>query len=327
MTLVSVVIPTKNRPESVADAVRSVFAGAYQQFEIFVIDQSTDDATQKALAGFAPEARFHYVRNRTLDAGPSSSRNIGIALSSGDIVAHIDDDVTVCKDWLANMVAEFAADPELQFICGKLSAPSYDWQTGFIPTFDPEQFAGCSPHWSMVVMTAGANYSMRRAVFDRLGGYNEAFGPGTRIGAADDGNIAMRIMRSGAKWKPCKSVEVVHTHGFRAGRDAAVLRSGYARGIGSTYGHVTRQGDLIPGLWFLLQAVGEIGRIVVPNVLLGRRPTRFGGIRDRLVGFWHGLLLPPHEGCVSPDDLAQLRRHFIDTAEFAARRAELPVLP
>lgn len=327
MTLVSIVIPTKNRPNKVVDAVCSVFTSAYQQFEIFVVDQSTADTTRLALDSFELDPRFHYVHNRKQDVGPSSSRNIGIALSSGDIVANIDDDVTVRPNWLTNMVAEFEADPQLQFICGKLSAPPYDWREGFTPAFDPEVLAGRAPHWSMLAVTAGANYCMRRTIFERLGGYNESFGPGTRIGAADDGNMGLRIMRSKAKWKSCSSVEVVHTHGFRTTVDGANLIRGYSRGVGSTYGHAVRQGDVLPGLWFLLQALSEIVRVVVPNVLRGRRPTRFGWIRDRLVGFWRGLLLSPNEGFVSAADLMQLRKQYANVTELGHQPMETPVLP
>src|SRR5579872_630490 len=109
MTLVSVVIPTKDRPKAVVDAVSSVFGGTYQHFELFVIDQSQDLAARRLLERFAVDKRFHYRQNHRPGVGAASSRNIGIALSSGEIMAIIDDDVTVQPNWMANLVGEFAA--------------------------------------------------------------------------------------------------------------------------------------------------------------------------------------------------------------------------
>lgn len=309
MTRVSVVIPTKDRPLAVADAVRSVFAGTYQEFELFVVDQSTDGSTGAALASFAADPRFHYYQNHERAPGAASSRNIGIALSTGEIVAIIDDDVTVCSDWMSNLVAEFARDPGLQFICGKLTAPPYDWQLGFIPSFDPEHQR--LSNWTMPMTVAGANFSMRRMLFDRVGGYDEVWGPGSPYGVSDDGDIAFRIARSGARWKASSTVEVVHTHGFRTVADGVALRRSYEHGLGCNFGRFARRGDLIAGLWFMRHVLWEMVTVVLPNVLLGRRPTHFGRVRDWLNGFWQGFSLSPNAGFVSAAELSQLRRRLL----------------
>src|SRR5919206_3347093 len=135
--LVSVVIPTKSRPIAIVDAVQSVFNGTYQNFEIFVVDQTPDDSTRDVLSVFMDDPRFHYLQNRRPGYGAASSRNMGIALSSGEVVAIIDDDVEVRQDWMERIVAEFTADPELQFICGALTAPPYNPTTGYTPSFVP----------------------------------------------------------------------------------------------------------------------------------------------------------------------------------------------
>ena len=93
--LVSVVIPTKDRPEAIFDAVKSVFESSYQRFELFVVDQSSGDATKAILQPFMSDPRFTYLENRRPGFGAASSRNVGIALSNGEFVAVIDDDVTV----------------------------------------------------------------------------------------------------------------------------------------------------------------------------------------------------------------------------------------
>ena len=304
--LVSVVIPTKSRPVAVVDAVKSVFNGTYQNFEIFVVDQTPDESTRDALSIFMDDPRFHYLQNRRPGYGAASSRNNGIALSSGEVVAIIDDDVEVRKDWMERIVAEYIADPKLQFISGQLTAPPFDPATGFTPHFVPPPEIS---NWKLPWVVAGANVSMRRSLFDRIGGYDEFCGPGSRLRASDDGDITFRMMRSGAKWKCCPDIEVVHTHGFRPGQAAQDLLLRYEYGNGGLFGRFTRRGDLLAGFRFMLSEMRPIGKALL-NVVRGRRPAGFNIALIRLRGFWHGFRLSPSEG-------------FVTGAELARRRVEL----
>jgi len=309
MTLVSVVIPTKDRPVAVTDAVRSVFAGTHQQFEVFVVDQSVDDKTLVALAGFATDSRFHYVRNSRGRLGPASSRNIGIALSIGDIIAHIDDDVTVRPDWMQRIVAAFESDPALQFLAGKLTAPSYDFAVSYIPAADPAAERPPVNNWTVSLLTAGANFAMRKGLFERVGGYDECFGPGTRL-SADDSIMALTISRSGAKWMTSSLVEVIHTHGMRSAADGAKIRKAYGIGNGGIFGRATRRGDIRAGLWYLEYLAHQFLTVILPNVLYNRRPVGLGAFRDQVQGFGIGFMLPPEDGVVRTADLERLRAEY-----------------
>ena len=307
MTPVSVIIPTKDRPGAAANAVRSVMAGEWQAFELFVIDQSADDTTAEALADFRSDPRFGYHRNRRPGVGAASSRNLGVALSSGPLLAIIDDDVTVQPDWLDNIIAEFEADPALQFICGKLTAPPDDGRQGYTPAFDARP--GIS-RWQMPIEAAGANFSMRRSLLDRIGGYDEFCGPGSRLGASDDGDLTWRIVRSGAKWRACAHVEVVHTFGFRPSSEGAALLKRYQIGLGGNFGRFTRRGDWLATAYFLLwQTRAAVRGIAL--LLCGQRGQGLGWVRDRATGFKRGLILPPNEGFVSSEDLERMRVEYL----------------
>jgi len=299
--LVSVVIPTKGRPQAVFDAISSVFNGTYRNFELFVVDQTSDDSTREYLAPFMSEPRFFYLLNRRPGYGASSSRNMGIAASSGEIVAIIDDDVEVHPEWMSRIVAEYTADPDLMFITGTLEAPPYDPSTGFTPAFTP--YTGISK-WLLPWRVAGANISMRRTLFDKIGGYDEFCGPGSRLRASDDGDITFRMMRSGAKWKPCPDILVTHTHGFRPGQIGQELQLRYEYGNGGLFGRFTRRGDIIAGLYFFARELGK-GAKASLKMLQGRRPTGFAEMATRLRGFWAGFWLSPHEGFVSGPELRQ----------------------
>jgi len=305
--LISVVVPTKSRPDAIVDAVRSVFVGSYQQFEIFVVDQTPDETTRDALAPFMTDRRFHYLQNRRPGYGAASSRNMGIALSSGEVIAIMDDDVEVRTNWLERIVEEFTADPELQYICGALTAPPYDQSKGFVPAFTPEPNL---TNWRLPLVAAGANLSMRRSLFARIGGYDEFCGPGSRLRASDDGDISYRMMRSGAKWKGCPDIEVIHTHGFRLGTDADMLHVRYEYGNGAIFGRFTRRGDPLAGLVFAARELRQILKVLV-NAVRGREPTGFEFSVARLRGFWNGFIISPREGFVSGAELVRRRTELM----------------
>jgi glycosyltransferase involved in cell wall biosynthesis len=96
--LVSAVIPTRNRPELVVRAVRSVLAQTYANIEVVVVIDGPDAASQSALAAIA-DPRLHVV---ALDAsvGGGEARNIGVAQSHGEWIGFLDDD----DEWLPEKI-------------------------------------------------------------------------------------------------------------------------------------------------------------------------------------------------------------------------------
>lgn len=292
---ISVVIPTYQRPQTVAHTVRSIFAGSYESFEIIVVDQSRDEASRVALAGFMADPRFRYIK--TPRRGAAAARNLGIAAGKGELIVFTDDDVTAEAGWLTKIAAEFHAEPELAFISGALVAPEYDRSAGYIPEFTPSE--GMSG-WQLVLMAANANFAMRRDLFEQIGGYDELCGPGGLLKSSDDGDIVLRIVRSGARWKVCPHIQVTHTYGFRAGAQATALLDEYDYGNGAIFGRAARRGDLLAAGWFLAREA----KLLLRGLTRALRGADTPGLtRTRLVGFWHGFRLPPHEHI---PDLARL---------------------
>lgn len=92
--LVSVVIPTLNRPEVVRRAVESVQAQTYQNFEIIVVIDGHDPATEASLASLH-EPRLKVISHGK-NKGPGAARNTGVQNAVGQWVAFLDDD----DEWL-----------------------------------------------------------------------------------------------------------------------------------------------------------------------------------------------------------------------------------
>ncbi len=92
--MISVVIPTKNRPDLTIDAVGSLIAQSDQDWEAIVVDDGSNQATITQLKEFiATDARIHFVpRQPTTKAGASACRNIGISMARGNYVVFLDSD-------------------------------------------------------------------------------------------------------------------------------------------------------------------------------------------------------------------------------------------
>jgi glycosyltransferase involved in cell wall biosynthesis len=92
---VSVVIPTRGRPELAERAVRSALAQDLEEIEVVVVVDGPDPETVAMLRRFREE-RLHIVHLRE-NVGGSEARNIGVRYSRGEWIALLDDD----DQWLA----------------------------------------------------------------------------------------------------------------------------------------------------------------------------------------------------------------------------------
>lgn len=88
--IVSVVIPTLNRPQLLLGAIQSVLDQTFQALEVVVVVDGPDDATRAALATLV-DPRLTIVQHE-VNQGGASSRVSGIAAAQGDWIAHLDDD-------------------------------------------------------------------------------------------------------------------------------------------------------------------------------------------------------------------------------------------
>ena len=94
MPQISVVIPSYNYAHFISDAIRSVLAQTFRDFEIIVVDDGSTDNTQGVVAQFGKQVRYIYQANQ----GPCAARNTGIKASQGQFVALLDaDDVWLPK--------------------------------------------------------------------------------------------------------------------------------------------------------------------------------------------------------------------------------------
>lgn len=100
--LVSVIIPTYNRPVYLERAIKSVLNQSYKNIEIIVVDDNGDNIkiqqeTKKIVEKFSSYPNVRYIRNIN-NMGGCESRNIGVKNARGNYISFLDDDDVYHKD-------------------------------------------------------------------------------------------------------------------------------------------------------------------------------------------------------------------------------------
>ena len=183
MAAVSVIIPTYNRAGRLEKAVESVLTQKFRDFELIVVDDGSQDHTQKILKNY-PKARVLSQKRQ----GVSAARNHGVKAGSGELIAFLDSDDLWLPAKLNVQVDFFNANPEA-LICqtgetwirrGKRVNPKNRHQKPSGQVFE-RSLELCLVSPSAVMM--------RRSLFNAMGGFDES------LPACEDYDLWLRIGR------------------------------------------------------------------------------------------------------------------------------------
>jgi glycosyltransferase involved in cell wall biosynthesis len=286
---VSAVICTRNRPHKIGNAIESVLANAYPNFDLTIVDQSENDETE-AIARRAgqPDERIHY--HRMSKSGLSRARNLGITSTIGQIIAFTDDDCLVPSDWIEKIVAAFAEQRDGELMYGQVS-PAYPENGGEELTpalrFDkPERLGGLN---GFRVFGMGANFAARRSLFERAGGFDEVLGAGGQLKSAEDFDLAYRAYRQNAVILLRPEVIVRHD-GRREREDWPTLLRTYGFGDGAFYSKHARCRDPFAA-WLATKHFGVMSAKFIAKRALGRRPAEIHYLSGFVEGVRGGLKL------------------------------------
>ena len=104
--LVSVVIPTYNRADTIIRSIESVIKQTYKNIEIIVVDDASKDNTETVLQKYISLSNFKYIK-LTNNVGGAEARNIGINKSNGKYIAFQDSDDEWMLDKLEKQMLYF----------------------------------------------------------------------------------------------------------------------------------------------------------------------------------------------------------------------------
>ncbi len=126
-SLVSIVLCTYNRAAVIGEAIRSVLDQDYVKFELIIVDDGSTDRTEEIVESFEDE-RIVFLRN-PVNIGAAASRNRGISIAKGTLIAFQDSDDSWLPGKLDRQVRALAGMPDS---CGACYTSFWRRDTGSI---------------------------------------------------------------------------------------------------------------------------------------------------------------------------------------------------
>ena len=113
---ISLIIPAYNEERYLSPCLEAIAAQIVKPYEVIVVDNNSSDSTSLVAS------KYPFVKViKELSQGVIHARSTGFDASSGDIIARIDADTLLPKDWIANLQSIFKEDSKLDALSGAVS--------------------------------------------------------------------------------------------------------------------------------------------------------------------------------------------------------------
>ncbi|MCS6860982.1 MAG: glycosyltransferase [Abditibacteriales bacterium] len=184
---VSVIIPAYNCARYIAEAIDSVLAQTYRDFEIIVVDDGSTDGTGEVVHRYADRVRYIRQDNR----GPSGAKNTGIQVARGEFISTLDGDDLWLPHRLEKLVPLLDRQLELGFVYGDCYRID-ETPDRIQPRTAFEIHGGARRGWVleelvMVNFVPSQSVLIRRCALDAVGLFDESY----RIG--EDWDLWLRL--------------------------------------------------------------------------------------------------------------------------------------
>lgn len=233
MTSLSAIIPTRDRPELLADSLRSLMVQTRTDLEVIVIDDGSECDLESVVRAISGPVPIRYIRQEP--SGLNVGRNTGAAAARGELLAYLDDDTIVAAGWAEAMHA--AAETDAAAIAGRIQlwfeGPEPPWLTPKLRSYLSELELGDHPHTLPPGHHPyGANCAVRREWFDKVGGFRTGLDrKGKSLVSNGDTEFFRRVQAEGGDVVYWPQASVMHrVPAERLTRDFFVRRA-YAQGI------------------------------------------------------------------------------------------------
>jgi len=186
MPRVTVVMAVYNAAQFLHEALASVLAQTYRDFELIVVDDASSDSSL-AIAESFHDSRVRIIRHET-NKSASLSRNDALAVARGEFVAIMDADDVCAPTRLERQVAFLDAHP----LVGLVGCAVYDnidasgavLHTSYAPEENEAIQRIMMERWCFF----HSSLMFRRALYEQVGGYRKEFEP------AEDHDFILRIL-------------------------------------------------------------------------------------------------------------------------------------
>lgn len=220
----TIAICTKDRTENLQRCLGSLLPLQQQsssQLDILVVDNAPSDQQTYKLVSDLPTVRYVCEPKPGLDF----ARNHALQSSTTELLAFLDDDVTVDRLWLEGLTAAFCENPDAGGMTGLVLPYELNtnaqilfeerggFQRGFEKIRYGQQLAGNVLYpCGAGIFGAGCNMAFRRSLLLELGGFDNALDTGGPMPGGGDLDIFYRVVRAGHPLIYEPSYLVFHQH-------------------------------------------------------------------------------------------------------------------
>lgn len=190
-----------------------MYGGESNELEIIVV-WNTDAALPEMLLDLGTAATIVHLRPGS-NLGIPGGRNLGLRHASADVVLFLDDDAEV-RDDLKDVLEQFDEDPVLGIVALRLVDERGATQARHVPRLGGRSAGRAGP----VALFLGGASLHRRAAFEQVGGYADAF-----VYAMEESDLALRLIDGGWSISYEPGVRVFHPRSTPGRHTGAVERT------------------------------------------------------------------------------------------------------
>ena len=217
--MISVVLPTHNRGELLRKAIQSLIDQSLPaaRYEVLIVDNASTDGTKQVVETFARRHNVRYLHEPRL--GAARARNTGWQGAKGALVAFVDDDVVVPRNWLASIARAFERADRAPACVGGPVRPIWEAER---PSWFHDELL-----WPLAIIEWGkekkdltdtarewlvsANMAVSRSVLEELGGFHVRL---DKVGKRDlvngETHLQRRLLRAGYRCAYDPDIAVSH---------------------------------------------------------------------------------------------------------------------
>lgn len=185
LPLVSVIVPTHNRPDFLQKTLESILLQSYKNMEIIVVSNGVNNCNKEVVVSLNDERLLYFDQENS--GGPSAPRNHGILKAKGKYIAFCDDDDLWMCDKVQKQVIALENNPEYGLCYTKMLRFDYtkEW------TNSNEEATEADLNSLLYVNTVPiSSVFLRRDLIDKLG----SFSGSKKIGPAEDYEFLLRYV-------------------------------------------------------------------------------------------------------------------------------------
>lgn len=226
----SILIPCFNSEKYIGVTIDSILSQGGQDFEVIVIDDHSTDDTYDVVKKLSDcESRIKLLRNK-FNKGVSGARNFGASLAKGEWLCFLDSDDCYTQAALQNRKRAIEAYPDCNLFCGDFYLWSGDknnkgpkqtelnayWKSKYVDN-DHHDFVlltDTARDFIKAPLTHTGTTTIRKALFDKLGGFN------TALKRCEDDHLWIRAAAASQQIVLIREADLLyrqHPHGLSAG--------------------------------------------------------------------------------------------------------------